>query len=70
MEECAWKTDVLIPKWNGDFRGIGLFEVLWKTVKSVLNFRPTAAIQFQENLTTFCMSNGTVTAYLEAKLLQ
>ena len=70
MEECAWKTDVLIRKWNGDFRGIGLFEVLWKTVKSILHFRHTAAIQFQDTLLSFCMIRGTVTAYLEPKLLQ
>ena len=70
MEECVWNTDVLIPKGNGDFCGIGLFEVLWKTVKSILNFRHTAAIQFQDTLPSFCMSKGTMTAYLDAKLLQ
>ena len=70
MEECVWKTDVLIPKGNGDFCGIRMFEVFWKTVKSILNFCPTEAIQFQDTLPSFCMSRGTVTAYPEAKLLQ
>ena len=70
MEECVWKTDVLIPKGNGDFRGIGMFEVLCKTVKSILNFRHTAAIQFQDTLSNFFMSRGTMTTYLESKMFQ
>ena len=45
-EECAWKTVVPIPKGNGNFRGIGLVEILWKTVTGILNRRLTATIQF------------------------
>ena len=31
---------VLVPKGNsGDFRGIGLFEVVWKVIKNIINTR-------------------------------
>ena len=29
----------LLTKANGDFRGIGIIEVLWKTVLGVINHR-------------------------------
>ena len=35
--ECTCQTVVLLPKGNGDFRGIGLVEVLWKAVSGVIN---------------------------------
>ena len=47
-EECMWQIVVLIPKGRGDFRGIGLFEVLWKEIASFLDFRLTSAITFHD----------------------
>ena len=29
--ECTWETVVVLPKLNGDFRGIGIMDVIWKT---------------------------------------
>ena len=28
-EEISWKTMVLLPKGKGEYRGIGIVEVLW-----------------------------------------
>ena len=32
MMECDWYMVVLVPKENGEFRGIGLIEVIWKAL--------------------------------------
>ena len=69
-EECAWKTVVPIPKGNGNFRGIGLVDILWKTVTGILNCHLTAEIQFYDILQGFCTGRGTRTTSLEVKLLQ
>ena len=37
-KDCAWQIVLLIPKGDSDFRSIGLFKVLWKTVEEILNF--------------------------------
>ena len=52
-EECTWKTFVLIPKGNGDFRGIGLVEVVWNTMTGILNCRLMVAIQFHNTFHGF-----------------
>ena len=31
-KEVMWQTIILIPIWGGGFGGIGIVEVLWKTV--------------------------------------
>ena len=36
-EEMTWKTMVLIPKCGGGYRGIGLFEVIWKVCTLIVN---------------------------------
>ena len=68
-KECTWKTVVLIPKGKGDFQGIGIVEVLWKAVASLLNRRLTAEIYFHDTLHRFWAERGTGTATLNAKLL-
>ena len=70
MEECTCKTIVLIQKGNGEYQGIGIVEVLWKTVTGIPNFRLMAVIQFHETLHCLRMGRGTGTDYLEYKLLQ
>ena len=61
----------MIPKGNGgDFRGIGLLEVLWKTIPGLLNHRFTMSIYFHDLLHDFGADRGTWTTTLEAKLLQ
>ena len=69
-KECTWQIVVLIPKENGDFRGIGLIEVLWKAVARLLNRRITAAISYYDALHRFRSGRGMGTAALEAKMLQ
>ena len=49
-EESTWQAVVLIPKGKGDYRGIGLVEVMWKLVAVVLNRRFTSSITFHDVL--------------------
>ena len=51
------------------FQGIGLIEVLYKMVTSLLNQRFTAAIKFHDVLHRFPEGRVTGTATFEAKLL-
>ena len=37
--ELTWKVVVLITQGNGEFRGIGLIELLWKALLGVINWR-------------------------------
>ena len=69
-EEVTWQAVVLIPKGKGDYRGIGLMEVMWKVVVMILNRRLTSSITFHDVLHGFRAGRGTGTATLEAKLLQ
>ena len=69
-EECMWQTVVLISKGKGYFQGIGLVEILWKSVASLLNRRLTAVIYFQDMLHWFQAGRGTGTSALEAMLTQ
>ena len=69
-EEVTWQAVVLIPKGKGDYRGIGLVEVMWKVVAVILNRRLTSSITFHDVLHGFRAGRGTGTATLEAKLLQ
>ena len=65
-----WQTVVLIPKGRRYFRGVGLVEVLWKAVASLLNRRLTAAITYHDALHGFRAGLGTGTAAFEVKLIQ
>ena len=55
VEECIWKTAMLIPKGHGDLHGIGLVKFLFKTVTGVISF--------------LCAYQGTRTPFLESKML-
>ena len=69
-EEATWKTVVLIPKGRKEYRGIGLVEVMWKSVAAILHLRLTTAITYHDFLHGFRVGRGTGTATLEAKLFQ
>ena len=69
-EEAAWQTVVIIPKREGEFRGIGLVEVTWKLITVILHRWLTTGIQLHDVLHGFREGRGTGTANLEAKLLQ
>ena len=60
----------MIPKGKRDFRGIGLVEVLWKVVASLLNRRLMSAIKYQNELHGFRAGRGTGNAALEDKNIQ
>ena len=59
----------MIPKEKGEFRGIGLVEVIWKLLTLILHCRLTA-IKLHDVLHEFREGRGTGTATLESKLLQ
>ena len=68
-EETTWQAVVLIPKGKGDYRGIGLVEVMWKVVAVILNCRFTSSITFHDALHGVRAGRGMGTATLKAKLL-
>ena len=63
-EECTWQTVILIPKRKGDLRGIGIVEVLWKSITSLINRRLMVAILSHNMLHGFRVGWGTGTANL------
>ena len=67
-KECTWQTVVLIPKRKGGFWGIGLVEILWKAVASLLNRRLTAEIFYHNAIHGFWEGQGIVS--LEANFFQ
>ena len=68
--EFTWKMLLLITQGNGEFRGVGPVEVLWKSLFGVINWRFGGAVQFHDVLHGFRVSWGAGTASLEANLLQ
>ena len=61
---------VLILKGGGDYRGIGLVEMVWKAVAVILNRRFTASITYHDSLHGFRAVRGMGTATLEVKIIQ
>ena len=68
-EEAIWQVVVLIPKGKGEYRGIGLVEVVWKVVAAILNRRLAASITYHNFIHGFWACYGTGAATLKAKLL-
>ena len=60
---------VLIPKGGGNYRGIGLLEVAWKTIEEVLDKR-LKEVALHDSLHGFREKRGCGTGIMEAKLLQ
>ena len=69
-EEITWQSVVLITKGKGDYRGIGLVEVIWKVLAEILNQRLTSSITYHDFLHRFRAGCGTGTPTIKAKLLQ
>jgi hypothetical protein len=67
-EEMTWSILVLIPKASGGNRGIGLLEIMWKVISSIINTRLQESIPFHETLHGFRKGHGTGAASLDAKL--
>ena len=66
----SWSSLVIIPKKDGKHRGIGLLEVLWKLVGSIIEKLIKTKVKFHDTLHGFRTSRGTGTAVMEVKLLQ
>lgn len=65
-----WGIVVLLPKASGGHRGIGLLEVIWKVLSSIIDMRLKTNISFHDALHGFRAKRGTGTAIFEAKLFQ
>ena len=63
-EEAMWQAVVLIPKGKKDYRVIGLVEVVWKVVATILNCHFTSSITYHDSLHGFRTGRGTGTATL------
>ena len=61
---------VLIPKGNTDTQGIGLLEMLWKVVESIIDTHLWSSIQFHNVLHRFRAGWGKRTATIEIKIAQ
>ena len=66
----SWSTVVLIPKGNGDYRGVGLLELFLKVIESIINWWIAGKVRFHDSLHGFIAKRGTGTTCIEAKLLQ
>ena len=69
MEEATWKDVILLPKGVGDFFGIRLVEVLWKTSAIKMENHIGKEVDYHEVLYGFLSNQGTGTASPEANLL-
>ena len=52
-EALMWTTMVLIPKGGGDYRGIGLVEIIWKVCTLIVNSRLQSSIVLHDALHGF-----------------
>ena len=69
-EEAAWQAVVLILKGVGDYRDIGLVELIWKAVSVIINRCFTVAITYHDFRHVFRAGRGTGTATSEVKLFE
>ena len=67
--QLLWIIVVLIPKGNGDFRGIGLLEPIWKVLERIMDLR-LDSIVLHDTLHGCRAHRGTGIAVIEAKLAQ
>jgi hypothetical protein len=67
--QMSWMVVILLPKGNGDFRGIGLLDPCWKVVEKIM-VRRMGAIDFHPCLHGGMTKRGTGMATIEAKLAQ
>ena len=69
-DEATWQAVVLILKGGGDYRIIGIAEVVWKAVAVIFNLQFTASITYHNPLHELRAGHGTGTSILEVKLIQ
>ncbi len=69
LQHLTWVIVVLLQKGGGDYRGIGLLELLWKVVERIMD-RQLNTLPLHEALHGCQNGHGTGTAILETKLAQ
>ncbi len=57
----------MIPKGSGGYYGIGLFEPIWKVIKTIMD-KHLNDVKLTECLHGLCAERGTGTAIIKAKL--
>ena len=57
--EFTWQMVVLLPKGNGKYNGIGLTEVLWKTMLGLMNCGIQVIVILHDVLHRFMLGQGT-----------
>ena len=69
--EIPWSIMmVLLPKDSSGFCGIGLLEIIWKRITSIMDMRIKESVDFHYALHGFHSCWETGTAIIEAKLIQ
>ena len=51
--ECTWATFIILTKGSGNYRIIGLIEVIWKVISIMVNRRLVDLIEFHDVLHNF-----------------
>ena len=69
-EEAAWATMVFLPRERGEYRGIGLVDVVWKVNAMVIKFCQKRSVAIHDALHGFRTGMDMGTTTLEAKLAQ
>jgi len=69
-QELTWAYLVILPKADGGYRGIGLLEVVWKIISSIIQQRIKAKVRYHDIIHGFTSARGTGTAIIELKLCQ
>ena len=67
-DEITWLMMVLLPKRKGEYRGIGIVEVLWKVCSVVVNCHLKRSVVLNDALHGFREGRGTGTSSLESKM--
>jgi hypothetical protein len=67
--QISWMIIILLPKGEGDYRGIGLLDPMWKAVEKIMVAR-LSFIKLHDSLHGGLPHRGTGTAIMEAKLNQ
>jgi hypothetical protein len=68
-QQLTWVIVALLPKGGGDYRGIGILELLWKVAERIMDWRLNT-LPLHEALHGCWNNHGMGTAILEAKLAQ
>jgi hypothetical protein len=66
--ELPWSVQVLIPKFSGGCRGIGLLEICWKVISKIMDLRMKQGNDCDDSIHGFRAERGTSTANIEAKM--